>query len=174
MAITATRVRPDEAATTLRSSTQSSSRGVRVFTEDRFPAPSPRKHERREPLHSPCRWRRRHLRRGGRVLVDRAPADEDLGERPSCGRAWRWLRSNGRCVLPSSPCAFPLCLRRGGLLSLRAWRSVICFVLAALGEGWKGGRMTRRGLAPRLVLLPLGLALYAFPLMWNTGYTAFS
>jgi len=51
--------------------------------------------------------------------------------------------------------------------------AVICFVLAALGEGWKGGRMTRRGLAPRLVLLPLGLALYAFPLMWNTGYTAF-
>jgi hypothetical protein len=33
--------------------------------------------------------------------------------------------------------------------------------------------MTRRGVKPRLILLPLGLALYAFPLMWNTGYVAF-
>lgn len=52
--------------------------------------------------------------------------------------------------------------------------AVICFALAALGEGWKGGRMTRRGLAPRLVLVPLGLALATFPTMWNTGHAAFA
>jgi hypothetical protein len=52
--------------------------------------------------------------------------------------------------------------------------AVICFVVAALGEGWRGGRMTRRGLPPRVVLVPLGLALWLFPLMWNTGHHAFS
>ncbi len=51
--------------------------------------------------------------------------------------------------------------------------AVICFVLAAAGEGWKHGRMSRRGVQPRLVLVPLGLALWLFPLMWNTGHTAF-
>jgi hypothetical protein len=51
--------------------------------------------------------------------------------------------------------------------------AVICFVVAAAGEGWKHGSMTRRGLKPRLVLMPLGLALWLFPLMWNTGNTAF-
>ena len=51
--------------------------------------------------------------------------------------------------------------------------AVICFVLAAAGEGWRYGSRGRRGLAPRLVLLPLGLALWLFPLMWNTGQAAF-
>lgn len=51
--------------------------------------------------------------------------------------------------------------------------AVICFVLAALGEGWRYGGRGRRGLAPRLVLLPLGLALFAFPSMWDTGVAAF-
>jgi hypothetical protein len=51
--------------------------------------------------------------------------------------------------------------------------AVICFVLAALGEGWRYGGRGRRGLAPRLVLLPLGLALFAFPTMWDTGVAAF-
>jgi hypothetical protein len=51
--------------------------------------------------------------------------------------------------------------------------AVICFVLAALGEGWKHGRRTRGGLAPQLALIPLGLALWLFPLMWNTGWHAF-
>ena len=51
--------------------------------------------------------------------------------------------------------------------------AVICFVLAALGEGWRYGSRGRRGLAPRLVLMPLGLALWLFPLMWNTGQAAF-
>ncbi len=51
--------------------------------------------------------------------------------------------------------------------------AVICFALAALGEGWRYGSRGRRGLAPRLVLLPLGLALWVFPLMWTTGVAAF-
>lgn len=51
--------------------------------------------------------------------------------------------------------------------------AVLCFLVAAAGEGWKHGRRTRLGLAPQLVLLPLGLALWLFPTMWNTGYAAF-
>ena len=35
----------------------------------------------------------------------------------------------------------------------------VCFLLAALGTGWKYGRRTRAGLDPQLVLLPLGLLL---------------
>jgi len=51
--------------------------------------------------------------------------------------------------------------------------AVICFLVAAAGEGWRFGRFGRRGLAPRVVLIPLGLALWLFPLMWNTGKLAF-
>ena len=51
--------------------------------------------------------------------------------------------------------------------------AVLCFVIAAAGEGWRYGRLGRRGLAPRVVLVPLGLALWLFPLMWNTGQAAF-
>ncbi len=51
--------------------------------------------------------------------------------------------------------------------------AVICFVLAALGEGWRYGTRGRKGLAPRLVLVPLGLALWLFPTMWTTGQAAF-
>ncbi len=51
--------------------------------------------------------------------------------------------------------------------------AVICFLVAAAGEGWRFGGRGRRGLAPRLVLLPLGLALWLFPTMWNTGQAAF-
>lgn len=51
--------------------------------------------------------------------------------------------------------------------------AVICFVLAAVGETWKYGARTRAGLAPVLALLPLGLALWVFPTMWNVGYHAF-
>jgi|tagenome__1003787_1003787.scaffolds.fasta_scaffold18721977_2 hypothetical protein len=51
--------------------------------------------------------------------------------------------------------------------------AVICFLVAAAGEGWRFGRLGRRGLAPRVVLIPLGLALWLFPLMWNTGKLAF-
>lgn len=51
--------------------------------------------------------------------------------------------------------------------------SVVCFVIAAAGADWKFGRLGRRGVAPRLVLVPLGLALYVFPIMWSTGKVAF-
>ncbi|MGI9033926.1 MAG: hypothetical protein ACR2HY_09700 [Acidimicrobiales bacterium] len=51
--------------------------------------------------------------------------------------------------------------------------SVICFVIAAAGAEWRFGRLGRRGVAPRLVLVPLGLALYVFPIMWTTGKLAF-
>jgi hypothetical protein len=51
--------------------------------------------------------------------------------------------------------------------------AVLCFLLATIGETWKYGARTRAGRAPALALLPLGLALWVFPLMWNTGYHAF-
>ncbi len=51
--------------------------------------------------------------------------------------------------------------------------AVVCFLIAAAGEAWKFGRLGRRGLAPRLVLVPLGLALWLFPTMWNLGQQAF-
>ena len=51
--------------------------------------------------------------------------------------------------------------------------AVICFALAAAGEAWRFGSMGRRGAAPRLALLPLGLALFAFPVMWTAGTQAF-
>ena len=50
--------------------------------------------------------------------------------------------------------------------------AVICFVVAAAGEGWRYGGRGRRGLAPRLVLVPLGLALAFFPTMWDAGVEA--
>jgi hypothetical protein len=46
--------------------------------------------------------------------------------------------------------------------------SVICFVLAAAGESWKLGMRGRRGLAPSIALLPLGLALFVIPTLWST------
>jgi hypothetical protein len=52
--------------------------------------------------------------------------------------------------------------------------AVVCFLFAAAGEGWRHGARTRRGLKPQLVLVPFGLALWLFPLMWNTGHTAFA
>ncbi len=51
--------------------------------------------------------------------------------------------------------------------------SFICFVLATLGEGWRFGGRTRRGLAPQLALLPLGLALFVFPTVWDFGKLTF-
>ena len=51
--------------------------------------------------------------------------------------------------------------------------AVICFVIAAAGEGWRYGTRGRKGLAPRLVLVPLGLALWLFPTMWDAGVAAF-
>jgi hypothetical protein len=51
--------------------------------------------------------------------------------------------------------------------------AVICFLIAAIGESWRYGARTRRGAAPALTLLPLGLALFAFPTMWDVGVRAF-
>lgn len=51
--------------------------------------------------------------------------------------------------------------------------AVICFLIAAAGETWRFGRLGRQGHAARLGLVPLGLALWLFPLMWNTGEQAF-
>lgn len=44
----------------------------------------------------------------------------------------------------------------------------ICFLLAAAGEGWKFGSRGRRGLAPSIALLPLGLALFVIPTLFDT------
>ncbi len=51
--------------------------------------------------------------------------------------------------------------------------AVICFGLAAIGEGWRFGGRTRRGLAPALSLVPLGLLLWLFPTMWEMGKAVF-
>lgn len=41
--------------------------------------------------------------------------------------------------------------------------AVVCFILAALGTRVRA----------QVAFLPLGLALFAFPTMWNTGALAF-
>ncbi len=45
--------------------------------------------------------------------------------------------------------------------------AVVCFVLAAAG-GRMGGARTSS-----VALVPLGLALWLFPTLWNTGVAAF-
>jgi hypothetical protein len=45
--------------------------------------------------------------------------------------------------------------------------AVVCFVIAALGDGWQYGARTRRGSTPLVLLLPLGLALAVIPSMWD-------
>lgn len=45
--------------------------------------------------------------------------------------------------------------------------AVICFLIAAAGAEWRFGRLGRRGVAPRLVLVPLGLALFTIPFMMD-------
>ena len=44
----------------------------------------------------------------------------------------------------------------------------ICFLISASGEGWKFGMRGRRGLAPSIALLPLGLALFVIPTLYDT------
>ena len=51
--------------------------------------------------------------------------------------------------------------------------AVLCLVLAAAGGAWRFGALGRRGLAPRLSLLPFGLALFAVPSLWTAGVQAF-
>jgi len=46
--------------------------------------------------------------------------------------------------------------------------AVACFVLAAVQSAGRGG-----GALTRVSLVPLGLALFVFPTMWDTGVAAF-
>ena len=41
-----------------------------------------------------------------------------------------------------------------------------------MGPSWKHGMRTRSGGTPTLVLVPLGLALFVFPIMWTTATAA--
>jgi hypothetical protein len=50
--------------------------------------------------------------------------------------------------------------------------ALVCFVVAAVGEQWRYGSRTRRGTAPVIVLVPLGLALAVLPTVWNTAVAA--
>jgi len=50
--------------------------------------------------------------------------------------------------------------------------AVVCFVLAAIAHSGRAGGLSRAGLAP-VALVPLGLALYVFPQMWNLGAASF-
>ena len=49
--------------------------------------------------------------------------------------------------------------------------AVACFVLAAVQSTGRGGG--GRGALTRVSLVPLGLALFVFPAMWDTGAAAF-
>ena len=49
---------------------------------------------------------------------------------------------------------------------------LVCFLVATVGDAWKHGLRTRRGVAPGLVLVPLGLALVIFPTIWTTATVA--
>ena len=50
--------------------------------------------------------------------------------------------------------------------------AVVCFALAAFGDMRVGGR-GGRAFAPAVGLVPLGLLLFVFPVLWNTGELAF-
>ncbi len=50
--------------------------------------------------------------------------------------------------------------------------AVVCFVLAAVQGSGRGG-VASRGAMARVSLVPIGLALFVFPFMWDTGAEAF-
>ena len=50
--------------------------------------------------------------------------------------------------------------------------AVVCFVLAAIQPAGRAG-LGARGAISRIALLPLGLALYVFPQMWNEAVAGF-
>ena len=82
-------------------------------------------------------------------------------ERLSPLKSWRDMASiTGVLVWAVDKPPKPLTTRGNFFIYLAAF---ICFVLAALGEGWRFGARTRAGLAPRIVLVPLGLALFVLP-----------
>jgi hypothetical protein len=51
--------------------------------------------------------------------------------------------------------------------------AVVCLALGAIGESWRYGARTRKGLAPLISLVPLGIALAIIPTLWNVGQSAF-
>ena len=51
--------------------------------------------------------------------------------------------------------------------------AVVCFGLSAFGPVGPRVGGTGRGLGGRIALMPLGLGLWLFPTMWNTGVNAF-
>lgn len=51
--------------------------------------------------------------------------------------------------------------------------ALICLLLATLGEAWKYGARTRKGMAPVIALMPLGIALAILPTLWRVGEAAF-
>jgi hypothetical protein len=51
--------------------------------------------------------------------------------------------------------------------------AIVCFVLAAFAPAGPGLGRRRAGVGARIGLVPLGLGLWLFPLLWNTGATAF-
>jgi hypothetical protein len=50
--------------------------------------------------------------------------------------------------------------------------AVVCLVLAAFAPLARIGARTRRGATPVLTLLPLGVALFVFPFLWDAGVKA--
>lgn len=50
--------------------------------------------------------------------------------------------------------------------------AVACFLLAALQGSGRGGATTRGAMA-RVNLVPIGLALFVFPFMWNAAVAGF-
>lgn len=51
--------------------------------------------------------------------------------------------------------------------------AVVCFGVAAFAPGAPGLGRHGGGIAGRISLVPLGLALWLFPTMWDTGTNAF-
>lgn len=51
--------------------------------------------------------------------------------------------------------------------------AVVCFGVAALAPAASGPGRPGRGVGGRVSLVPLGLALWLFPTMWETGTGAF-
>ena len=51
--------------------------------------------------------------------------------------------------------------------------AVVCFVLAALAQGGRAPAAFTRSGASSIGLVPLGLALFVFPILWTTGELAF-
>ena len=51
--------------------------------------------------------------------------------------------------------------------------AVVCLVLGALGESWRYGARTRKGLAPLINLVPPGIALAIAPTLWDMSQAAF-